>query len=265
MRANAPRRTVFGSGCRPRPAERSSGPGGPRGAAGSRSDRDTPRSGPSCADPIAAALSGVAPSVGSGSLGSGWRHVCPGQRASSSECGLRCRAPRGTGRRPQPPAATDTGRRGRTLERAGRRRLPGHRGSRSRRPVGRRAQSLGWRRPETSHDGIEDRRSEPLVNTGTTTTLQPTVTAPDRSGLPEQGQRPGPAARALMGAIRGYQLARAGRPSGCRFTPSCSSYGREAVERFGAVRGGVLALRRLMRCRPWGGAGFDPVPEERTP
>lgn len=49
-------------------------------------------------------------------------------------------------------------------------------------------------------------------------------------------------------------------PSSCRFYPSCSAYAYEAVERRGAWRGIRLALGRLMRCRPFGGHGFDPVP-----
>ncbi len=76
--------------------------------------------------------------------------------------------------------------------------------------------------------------------------------------------RPGRAARAMVAVIRTYQLARTGRPTGCRFTPSCSSYAIEAVEHLGPWAGGGLALRRLMRCHPWGGSGFDPVPERRT-
>lgn len=54
-------------------------------------------------------------------------------------------------------------------------------------------------------------------------------------------------------------------PGGCRFHPSCSSYALEAVDRLGAGRGGALAMRRILRCHPWGGSGFDPVPERREP
>lgn len=72
--------------------------------------------------------------------------------------------------------------------------------------------------------------------------------------------RPSHVARACLAVIRFYQLAREGRPSPCRFTPSCSTYAAEAVQQFGAVRGSVLGLRRLLRCQPWGGQGYDPVP-----
>ena len=72
-------------------------------------------------------------------------------------------------------------------------------------------------------------------------------------------------ARALRALVRGYQLAAGGRPSPCRFTPTCSSYALEALETHGALRGGLLALRRLGRCHPWGRFGFDPVPERSTP
>lgn len=69
--------------------------------------------------------------------------------------------------------------------------------------------------------------------------------------------------RAFLAVIRWYQLAREGRPSPCRFTPSCSSYAHEAIELHGARRGSWLALRRLLRCRPFGPSGYDPVPELR--
>jgi uncharacterized protein len=68
-------------------------------------------------------------------------------------------------------------------------------------------------------------------------------------------------ARLMTAAIRFYQRARTGRPSPCRYWPSCSQYALEAIERHGATRGGWLATRRISRCHPWGGHGVDPVPE----
>ena len=67
-------------------------------------------------------------------------------------------------------------------------------------------------------------------------------------------------ARTVAAVIRTYQLARRGRPSPCRFEPSCSAYAHEAVVTHGAARGSLLAARRLLRCRPWGGRGWDPAP-----
>jgi hypothetical protein len=71
--------------------------------------------------------------------------------------------------------------------------------------------------------------------------------------------------RVVTTVIRGYQSARAGRPTGCRYLPSCSEYALEAVEKHGTARGSVLAVRRIARCGPWGGHGIDPVPERSTP
>jgi len=65
---------------------------------------------------------------------------------------------------------------------------------------------------------------------------------------------------ALIRIIGLYQALRAGRPSPCRYWPTCSEYAAEAVERHGAARGSLLALRRVLRCHPWGGHGVDPVP-----
>ena len=81
-------------------------------------------------------------------------------------------------------------------------------------------------------------------------------------GADEQpDRRRNPAVWVCIALIRGYQVARAGRVSLCRFTPSCSQYALEAIDRHGARRGIVLAARRLARCRPGGPFGLDPVPE----
>ena len=46
----------------------------------------------------------------------------------------------------------------------------------------------------------------------------------------------------------------------CRFTPTCSQYALEAIRKYGPFKGGWLALKRILRCHPWGGSGYDPVP-----
>ena len=71
--------------------------------------------------------------------------------------------------------------------------------------------------------------------------------------------------RLMVRSILFYQRAFSGRPSPCRFFPSCSEYGLEAVTVHGARRGGWLTVRRLARCRPFGPSGFDPVPEAAGP
>jgi len=49
-------------------------------------------------------------------------------------------------------------------------------------------------------------------------------------------------------------------PKACRFTPTCSEYALQAVGKYGAVKGSVLAAKRIAKCHPWGGHGYDPVP-----
>lgn len=69
-------------------------------------------------------------------------------------------------------------------------------------------------------------------------------------------------ARVLLMVIGFYRKAISPfTPPSCRFTPTCSVYAEEAVRRYGAGKGGWLALRRLLRCHPFGGSGYDPVPE----
>lgn len=71
-------------------------------------------------------------------------------------------------------------------------------------------------------------------------------------------------ARLLHLLVRGYRRLTVGRPSPCRFDPSCSTYALEALERHGAARGSWLTVRRLGRCHPWGGMGWDPVPDRKA-
>lgn len=67
--------------------------------------------------------------------------------------------------------------------------------------------------------------------------------------------------RTLVGAIRLYQRFLSPLlPPSCRFTPSCSKYTVEAIQRYGAVRGGLMGAWRILRCNPFGKGGYDPVP-----
>ena len=71
-------------------------------------------------------------------------------------------------------------------------------------------------------------------------------------------------ARILHAFVRAYRWLFRGRPSPCRYDPSCSAYALEALERHGALRGSWLAVRRIGRCHPWGGHGWDPVPDGKA-
>lgn len=67
--------------------------------------------------------------------------------------------------------------------------------------------------------------------------------------------------RLLLAALRGYRyLLSPLLGANCRFYPSCSHYATEAIERYGALRGIWLAVKRVGRCHPWHPGGFDPVP-----
>jgi len=96
----------------------------------------------------------------------------------------------------------------------------------------------------------------PLADEADTT---PEATSPQLNGAVRAAA--GPGRWSVLRLIRLYQDARFGKPSPCRFVPSCSVYAAEAVERHGIRRGGWLALRRIARCHPWGGHGLDQVPE----
>jgi putative membrane protein insertion efficiency factor len=63
--------------------------------------------------------------------------------------------------------------------------------------------------------------------------------------------------------IRFYQKAISPlKPPSCRFYPTCSQYGLEAIERFGVLKGGILTIKRISKCHPFHPGGYDPVPEK---
>jgi len=65
----------------------------------------------------------------------------------------------------------------------------------------------------------------------------------------------------MMALVRFYRAAISPwTPPSCRYDPTCSAYMLEALEKHGALRGGWMGLRRILRCHPWGGSGHDPVP-----
>lgn len=67
--------------------------------------------------------------------------------------------------------------------------------------------------------------------------------------------------RGALWMIRGYQRGISPLlPPSCRFVPSCSEYGYQAVEKYGIIRGGAMAVWRVLRCNPFNKGGFDPVP-----
>ena len=69
------------------------------------------------------------------------------------------------------------------------------------------------------------------------------------------------AQNAAMGLIRVYQWTIGpALPPACRFQPTCSRYAYQAIERYGVFKGGWLTVKRLARCQPFGGSGYDPVP-----
>jgi hypothetical protein len=68
-------------------------------------------------------------------------------------------------------------------------------------------------------------------------------------------------AKVLVLIARGWQIGPSRvLPPSCRYQPSCSAYAITALRRYGALKGGFLAAKRLLRCHPWGGSGCDPVP-----
>lgn len=64
--------------------------------------------------------------------------------------------------------------------------------------------------------------------------------------------------------VRFYQVAISPyTPSACRYSPTCSAYTVEALQKHGIIKGGWLAIKRISSCHPWGGSGYDPVPDKK--
>jgi uncharacterized protein len=69
-----------------------------------------------------------------------------------------------------------------------------------------------------------------------------------------------------VGVIRAYQyLVSPWLGGNCRYAPTCSEYAAEAMRQYGPIRGGWMALKRILRCNPWAAAGYDPVPDGCSP
>lgn len=79
-------------------------------------------------------------------------------------------------------------------------------------------------------------------------------------------RRPSPLARLMLGAVHAYRAVLSPLMGGhCRFQPTCSAYALEALRTHGALRGGSLTARRLLRCHPFARSGYDPVPVPDPP
>lgn len=65
----------------------------------------------------------------------------------------------------------------------------------------------------------------------------------------------------ILGLIRIYQLSISPLlGASCRYKPTCSEYGKQAIKKYGLIKGGWLFIKRFLSCGPWGGSGYDPVP-----
>ena len=69
--------------------------------------------------------------------------------------------------------------------------------------------------------------------------------------------------KVLISLINLYQKMPLASHNSCRFTPTCSNYAKESIERYGAFRGSIMAIKRILKCNPFGPSGYDPVPEKK--
>lgn len=76
-------------------------------------------------------------------------------------------------------------------------------------------------------------------------------------------RRRSPLALLVLAVVKVYRTLSAGTRPHCRYLPTCSGYAEEAVRTHGALSGGWMAIKRISRCHPWGGSGYDPVPGTR--
>jgi putative membrane protein insertion efficiency factor len=67
----------------------------------------------------------------------------------------------------------------------------------------------------------------------------------------------------IINIIKGYQKIPGNFHKSCRFTPTCSNYAIEAIEKYGFIKGSFLSFKRILRCNPLGKYGYDPVPERK--
>ncbi len=129
-------------------------------------------------------------------------------------------------------------------------------------PARRLLRGRGTRRPENpGTPGAAEHARVPEDRAGNDHAPADDADAGEPFGFNAPIRKRDPVTRAALAVIRGYKLAVSPlMPPACRFVPTCSEYGYEAVAKYGIIKGGRLALWRILRCNPFGRGGYDPVP-----